>query len=80
MAKGIVAKEKEIAKEEKLKMFIIMFKNTPNLDLDKLEKEQIINFSEIDVNKVISIWGNKDEDKLKLLKEYLGKKRSIGSK
>ena len=73
----ISKKNEIIAKkgDEQLKTFLVMLKHMPNFNLDELEKELNINFSEIDINKVMSLWGNKDKEKLEILKEYLGKKR-----
>ena len=73
----ISKKNEIIAKkgDEQLKTFLVMLKHMPNFNLDELEKELNINFSEIDINKVMSLWGNKDKEKLEIIKEYLGKKR-----
>ena len=64
------------AEDGKIKFFISIFKNAPNLDLEELEKNQVINFSEIKEDKVMSFWGDdKDKDKLESLKKFLSKKK-----
>ena len=67
----------ELAAEQKLKTFLIIYKTAKDLKLEYFEENNIINFSELDINKVESLWGKNDEYKTKLdeLKEYIGKKR-----
>ena len=47
--------------------------------MEALEKLHGLNFSDVSMNKVIEYWGENDEksEKLKYLKNYIGKKRNI---
>ena len=72
----VLAEEK--LSDEKLKFFIELYKNN-ELNLEALEKLHGLNFSDVSMNKVIEYWGENDEksEKLKYLKNYIGKKRNI---
>ena len=72
----VLAEEK--LSDEKLKFFIELYKNN-ELNLEALEKLHGLNFSDVSMNKVIEYWGKNDEksEKLKYLKNYIGKKRNI---
>lgn len=75
--KAEVLAEKKLS-DEKLKFFIELYKNN-ELNLEALEKLHGLNFSDVSMNKVTEYWGENDEksEKLKYLKNYIGKKRSI---
>ena len=75
--KAEVLAEKKLS-DEKLKFFIELYKNN-ELNLEALEKLHGLNFSDVSMNKVTEYWGENDEksEKLKYLKNYIGKKRNI---
>ena len=85
--KKVYSKEKEKmenaikeAENENLKKFLNSYKNF-NYSLEDYEKISNINFAELDMNKIITYWGKeiKYENKLKALKEFIGKKRKNNS-
>jgi hypothetical protein len=73
----VLAEEK--LSDEKLKLFIELYKNMDGFRLEVLEKVHGFNFSDVCMNKVIEYWGKNDEksEKLEYLKNYIGKKRKI---
>jgi len=64
----MVKKNEEMAKknDELLKIFVLMYKNTENFDFEKFQEAKDIDFTQLDVQKVISLWGkiNNDGEKL----------------
>jgi hypothetical protein len=62
---------------ENSKNFLNSYKNF-DYDLEVYENTSNINFSELDIEKVIAYWGNdnKYENKLIKLKDFIGKKRN----
>lgn len=76
MVKEKVKKAKMEAENENLKKFLNSYKNL-DYSLEFYENTSNINFSELDMEKVIAYWGNEEkyEEKLKLLTDFIGKKR-----
>lgn len=81
--KEMVKKNEEMAKknDELLKIFVLMYKNTENFDFEKFQEAKDIDFTQLDVQKVISLWGkiNNDGEKLDKLKMFIGNKRKNSS-
>ena len=73
----VLAEEK--LSDEKLKLFIELYKNMDGFRLEVLEKVNGFNFSDVCMNKLIEYWGKNGEksEKLEYPKNYIGKKRKI---
>ena len=67
-------KTKDLLREEKLKFFIQMYKNF-DLKIEECETTSGFDLSNINIAKIDDLWGKDKPEKLRNLKNYMGRKR-----